>query len=285
MKSTPQFRPLCFEEFEVLVGWAALEGWNPGKEDAALFWATDPQGYYGYFDKDTLIGGGSIVSYSGRFGFMGFFIVHPDYRAQGLGGRLWQLRRDTLLSRLQPGAAIGMDGVVAMQPFYQQGGFAIAFRDERYEKTGTPYPPNPAISLITPADYPAVFAFDLACFGVPREAFMTGWLSSSNATAVKYTGPEGLQGFAVLRACQTGYKIGPLFADNHLVAQSLYEYCLNSAIGQPVYLDIPVCNEAAVALVRQYGAHYVFECARMYHGTPPAVATAKIFGITTFELG
>ncbi|MFM2213221.1 MAG: hypothetical protein RL427_484 [Bacteroidota bacterium] len=285
MTSTLVFRPLCFEEFEVLVRWAALEGWNPGKADAALFWATDSEGFYGCFDNDTLIGGGSIVSYSGLFGFMGFFIVHPDYRAKGLGGRLWQLRRDTLLSRLHPGAAIGMDGVVAMQPFYQQGGFAIAFRDERYEKTGTSYPPNPAISLITPADYPEVFALDLACFGVAREAFMTRWMESNNATAIKYTGPDGLQGFAVLRACQTGYKIGPLFADNQFVAESLYEYCLNSVIGQPVYVDIPVCNEAAVALVHKYEAQYVFECARMYHGTPPTTAHDKIFGITTFELG
>jgi len=284
--STPlDFRPLRFEEFEVLVSWAAKEGWNPGKDDAALFWATDPEGFYGYFENDTMIGGGSIVSYSGLFGFMGFFIVHPDYRARGLGGHLWQLRRDTLLSRLQPGAAIGMDGVVAMQPFYQQGGFAIAFRDERYEKLGTPYPQNPAVSLITPLDYPEVFALDLACFGVPREAFMIRWLESPNATAIKYTDPEGLQGFAVLRACQTGYKIGPLFADNQLVAQSLYEYCLNSVVGQPVYLDIPVCHAAAVALVRQYEAKYVFECARMYYGAPPSMANDKIFGITSFELG
>lgn len=285
MDAMVTFRPLRYPEFEVLVGWAAREGWNPGLQDAALFWAADPKGYYGYFDDDTLLGGGSIVSYDGKLGFMGFFIVHPDYRAKGLGGKLWQLRRDTLVSRLEPGAAIGMDGVVAMQPFYQQGGFAIAFRDERYEKLGSPYPENPAVSGLTKNDYAAVFAMDLACFGVPREAFMRRWLASSNAQCFKYTGSEGLQGFAVIRQCQTGYKIGPLFADNQNIAEALYECCLNSVIGEPVYLDIPVCNEAAVALVRKYGAKYVFECARMYRGTPPTTATHNIFGITTFELG
>lgn len=279
------FRPLRFEEFEVLVSWAALEGWNPGLTDTQLFWDTDPAGFYGYFENDTLIGGGSIVSYAGLFGFMGFFIVHPAHRAKGLGGQLWQLRRDTLLSRLQPGAAIGMDGVVAMQPFYQQGGFEIAFRDERYEKLGTSYPQNPAVSKLTPADYPAVFALDLACFGVPREDFMSRWLASPTAQTFKYSTSQGVAGFAVLRQCQKGFKIGPLFADNQYVAKALYECCLNAVVGEPVYLDIPVCNEAAVAMVRHYEAQYVFECARMYYGMPPITETSKIFGITTFELG
>ncbi|NNT71700.1 GNAT family N-acetyltransferase [Flavobacterium sp. IMCC34852] len=279
------FRRLTFEEFQTLVQWAALEGWNPGLEDAAIFWATDPEGFYGYFDKETLIAGGSIVAYDGQFGFMGFFIVHPNYRAKGIGRTLWQQRRDTLLSRLQPDASIGMDGVVAMQPFYQKGGFEIAYRDERYEKTGKPYPINPLVQKVTEKDWEAICALDLECFGVGRTRFLKLWLEASNAKAFQYTDHNHLLGFAVIRPCQTGYKIGPLFAENETVAAALYERCLTEAIDEPVYLDIPVCNEAAVNLVQQYKATYVFECARMYYGKPPKVAVEKVFGITSFELG
>lgn len=279
------FRRLTYEEFQTLVHWAALEGWNPGLQDAAVFWATDPEGFYGYFDNETLIGGGSIVSYDGLFGFMGFFIVHPDYRAKGIGRTLWQQRRDTLLARLQPNAAIGMDGVVAMQPFYQKGGFQIAYRDERYEKMGSSYPTNPNVQPVTEKDGEAIIALDLACFGVPRTRFLKLWLEATNAQAFQYTDHNHLAGFAVIRQCQTGYKIGPLFAENETVAAALYERCLSEAIGEPVYLDIPVCNEAAVKLVQQYEATYVFECARMYYGTPPKTAIEQVFGITSFELG
>lgn len=279
------FRPLTFAEFTTLVAWAAQEGWNPGLNDAELFWATDPEGFYGYFENDTLLGGGSIVSYDGLFGFMGFFIVHPKYRAHGLGRELWLLRRDTLLKRLHPGAAIGMDGVIAMQPFYQKGGFAIAFRDERFEKQGFAYPANPAVSRVTVADYQAIFALDLACFGIAREAFLKRWLEASNAKAFAYKEPNGLKGFAVIRQCQTGYKIGPLFAEDAKVSAALYERCLSEVPDKPVYIDIPVCNEAAVAMVKKYEANYVFECARMYRGIPPKTAIQKVFGITSFELG
>jgi len=279
------FRPLVFEEFKTLVYWAALEGWNPGLQDAEIFWATDPNGFFGYFEEETLIGGGSIVSYDGEFGFMGFFIVQPHYRAKGIGRALWQQRRDTLLSRIKPKAAIGMDGVVAMQPFYQKGGFEMAYRDERYEKIGTSYPGNPAVQTITDADFAAICTLDFECFGVARTTFLSLWLKASNAKAFKYSINNNLLGFAVIRQCQTGYKIGPLFAENTIAAEALYERCLSEAIGEPVYLDIPVCNEAAVALVTQYNTSYVFECARMYYGTPPKTAIQKVFGMTSFELG
>ncbi|WP_284653313.1 GNAT family N-acetyltransferase [Flavobacterium terrisoli] len=279
------FRPLNFEEFKILVDWAAQEGWNPGLDDAELFWNTDPEGFYGYFDEDKLIGGGSIVSYDGRFGFMGFFIVHPDYRTKGIGRTLWKLRRDTLLSRLQNGAAIGMDGVVAMQSFYQKGGFNIAFRDERYEKMGMHYDVNPAVEIANAEDFNAISALDRECFGVSRERFLTLWLNAVNAKVFKFTANNHLGGFAVIRRCQTGYKIGPLFAENDTIAAALYERCLTEAIGQPVYLDIPMSNKAAAALVQKYQASYVFECARMYLGTPPKTPIEKIFGITSFELG
>lgn len=279
------FRCLTFSEFEILVQWAANEGWNPGLDDAIIFWQTDPNGFYGYFDDHRLVGGGSIVSYNGRFGFMGFFIVHPDYRSRGIGNALWLERRNTLLSRLEPGAAIGMDGVVAMQPFYQKGGFEIAYRDERYVRLGASFTKNAAISLCADGDFEAIQRLDTDCFGFDRTHFLKPWLFASHAKAFQYKEQGHLKGFAVLRQCQNGYKIGPLFADTAAVAEALYEECLSNAIDQNIYLDIPTSNLEAVAIVKKYEASYVFECARMYYGAPPKVALEKVFGITSFELG
>ena len=90
------------EELDILVEWAANEGWNPGLSDADIFWATDPEGFIAAELDGELVGGGSIVSYGGRYGFMGFFIIHPDHRGHGFGNTLWHARRQKLIKRLQP---------------------------------------------------------------------------------------------------------------------------------------------------------------------------------------
>jgi len=67
-----KFKKLDLNGLKTLVDWAKSEGWNPGPNDAKVFWATDPDGYFGYFLNGEMIGGGSVVSYTGDFGFMGF---------------------------------------------------------------------------------------------------------------------------------------------------------------------------------------------------------------------
>ena len=280
-----QFQKLDFEGLQTLVKWAEDEGWNPGPNDAEIYWATDPDGYYGYFHNDELIAGGSIVSYNKQFGFMGFFIVKPEYRSLGIGRKLWYQRRDTLLSRLNDDASVGMDGVIAMQTFYKKGGFEIAFRDERHEKIGEEFIIDQNISPIIKDDFDSILEYDKQGFGFSRPQFLIPLLKQPDVKTFKYSNNGKLEGFAIIRKANKGYKICPLFADNSTIAEELYKACLNSVVGKPLYLDIPVINSDAVALTQKYNTTYVFECARMYYGKAPNIEINKVFGITTFELG
>lgn len=279
------FQKLDFEGLKTLIKWAEEEGWNPGLHDAEVFWQADPDGYYGYFKKGELIAGGSIVSYHGEFGFMGFFIVKPAYRSRGIGRKLWYQRRDKLLSRMNKGASVGMDGVIAMQPFYQKGGFKIAFRDERHEKTGMAFPVDEHITSIGERDIEAVLEYDSRCFGFQRPQFMRPWLNMPNVKAFQYRDHGKLKGFAVVRKAVKGYKVCPLFADDKAIAEELYKACLDAVSGEPLYMDIPMINRDAADLVKKYHATYVFECARMYLGDAPDMEINRVFGLTTFELG
>jgi GNAT superfamily N-acetyltransferase len=280
-----KFQKLDFEGLKSLVKWAEEEGWNPGLNDAEVFWKTDPDGYYGYYYKGELIAGGSIVSYEGQFGFMGFFIVKPGYRSHGIGRKLWYQRRDTLISRLNKSATIGMDGVIAMQPFYNKGGFEIEFRDERHERIGEGFEIDKSISSIEEKNFDSILSYDKKSFGFSRPQFLIPWLKQSTVKTFKYVEDKKLKGFAVIRKANRGYKVCPLFADNPEIAEELYKACLNSVIGEPLYIDIPMINQEAVALIKKYNTTYVFECARMYYGKPPDIEINKVFGITTFELG
>lgn len=94
-----------------------------------------------------------------------------------------------------------------------------------------------------------------------------------------------LAGYGLARPCRTGFKIGPLFADDEATAERLMNELVAAIGNQPFFLDIPERNAAARRLVERFGMSPVFETARMYTGEPPPEPMERIFGVTTFELG
>ncbi|MBT6688131.1 MAG: GNAT family N-acetyltransferase [Bacteroidetes bacterium] len=280
-----EFRKLDLKGLKILVEWAENEGWNPGPLDADVYWSTDTNGFYGIYFSGALIAGGAIVSYNKEFGFMGLFIVKPEFRTYGIGRKLWHHRLNLLIDRLNNNASIGMDGVVEMQSFYEKGGFKIEFKDERYEKTGMKFNLDPNVFVIKDRDFHEISKYDKQCFGFLRPKFLKPWINLPGNITFKYVEGNKLRGFIIARKVSNGFKIGPLFSDNKKVAEELYKACLNSAIGKPVYIDIPMINQEAVQIVKRFNAKYIFECARMYYGQPPQINIHKVYGITSFELG
>jgi hypothetical protein len=92
-------------------------------------------------------------------------------------------------------------------------------------------------------------------------------------------------GYGMIRKCFTGYRIGPLFADDEIIALEIVEALLSNIPGELYYLDIPEPNTASLKIVQQCNMQKVFETARMYTKEIPNAPLHKVFGITTFELG
>lgn len=282
-----EIRPMTETEVRQLVAWADDEGWNPGRNDAGLFWQLDPSGFLAICEHGQFVGGGAIIRHSDSFGFMGLFIVAKEHRGKTLGTQLWQARKDRLLARLAEGGTIGLDGVDAMVPFYTQGGFSAFTRHRRFQLAA----PSPkainceAIVPLTSLSLSKIADYDQQCFPARREAYLGKWINQPWADGLAYMQGDRLLGFGVARPCVVGRKIGPLFADSLEVADALFQgFQLRQEEG-PLFLDIPDNNPAAVELCQQYAMEEVFGCTRMYYGPPPELDHAKIFGITTMEVG
>lgn len=282
-------RAMSRAEVDQLVAWAAAEGWNPGLHDAELFWAADSDAFIAAEVGTELIGGGAITAYQGEFGFMGFFIVRPEFRGRGFGNALWHARRERLMTRLQAGATIGMDGVFTMQDYYARGGFVFSHRDLRFRADipQRPHLANIEEDVIPLVDIPfeQILDYDRRCFPALRKRFLGAWIAQPDALAVGCRRGGQLAGYAVVRRCGDGCKIGPLFADDTAAAEALYIRASQFAVGGPLFLDVPENNPAAVDLARRHAMTEVFGCARMYLGPVPELAHQRIYGVTTFELG
>jgi hypothetical protein len=271
-------RRMTRADLGLAVEWAAGEGWNPGLYDAEAFCAADPNGFFIAEFKGVPVGCISAVAYDDNFGFMGFYIVKKELRCLGIGMKLWNVSLEYMGNR-----TIGGDGVVAMLEKYAQFDFRIAHYNARYEGTGKRV--RSALADISGVPFKELEHYDRRFFPAYRTAFLNSWISQPG-TFGRVTLDNGvITGYGVIRPCYRGFKIAPLFADTPEIAGELFSSLSGLAAGQPVFIDIPVCNQAAVQLVERHGMNKVFETARIYRGTPPELPLNGIYGITSFELG
>lgn len=277
-----RIRPMTRTEIDIAVDWAAAEGWNPGVDDADCFHAADPGGFLVGLHGDEPVATISAVRYGTSFGFVGFYIVKPEYRGRGYGLRIWNAAMEFLAGR-----NVGLDGVVAQQDNYRKSGFALAWRNVRYEGSGGGQRPDDAgVVPLSSLAFADIERYDRSFFPADRGAFLRSWISQPRGSAVGIVEGGTLRGVAVVRPCRSGYKIGPLFADGPELADRLFVHCRATALqGAPVFLDIPQTNPAALALVERHGMRPAFETARMYTGDFPELPMSRMFGVTTFELG
>ncbi|KID55992.1 GCN5 family acetyltransferase [Pseudoalteromonas luteoviolacea] len=282
-------RAMTHDEINIAIDWAAAEGWNPGECDATSYALADPQGFLIGLLNDEPIAVISAMKYDASFGFIGFYIVKPDYRGKGYGYQIWQAAMSYL-----SGCNIGLDGVVEQQANYQKSGFKLAYRNIRYQGTFTE---SEIVKISTSVDgdieavdETSITQYERDFFPADRDEFNYRWRTQANAHAVSIQAQQEVLGYGVIRACRTGYKIGPLYANDAEHAKALLKaLLLKIAKGseQPldVFLDTPEPNQAAVNLAELLGMNMVFETARMYTGDSPALPIARTFGVASFEIG
>ncbi|QHG70666.1 GNAT family N-acetyltransferase [Ensifer adhaerens] len=277
-----QIRRASRADLDIMIEWAAEEGWNPGLGDAGPFWAADPEGYWVADGEGAPVAAISLARYNESFGFLGFFITRPDHRGRGIGRQLWQQAMSVADRRI-----VGLDGVVAQQENYSRSGFVYAHANIRYGGIiDVVEPPGADLLEVAPVHMPLLIDYDRRFVPARREVFLREWLKASDGRrSVLLLRDGAVAAYGTIRACRNGFKIGPLFSDTETGADLVFRKLAAGVNGSEIYLDIPEPNASAKALCDRYNLKPVFETARMYRGPDPGLPLARIYGITTFELG
>jgi len=272
-------RTLSLAEVEILVGWAADEGWNPGLHDAATFHAADEQGFLGAFVGGEMVAGISAVAYGEDFGFIGLYICRPDMRGRGIGKAVWDAGMERLGRRI-----IGLDGVREQQANYRSMGFIPAYRTFRFSgRLETQIDVPGSIRPITPDFLPIIAAFDRRFFPAPRPSFLQAWLGPPHVALMDIDSDE-VRGYGVARQCREGFKFGPLFARDEEAATALFGALAEACDGN-IHIDVPEANRTFSRFLSSGGMSMGFETMRMYRGPVQQTKQAGVFGVTTLELG
>ncbi|MEU9859473.1 GNAT family N-acetyltransferase [Streptomyces sp. NPDC047971] len=275
--------PATLQEWELVRTWAAEEGWNPGASDAPAFFAQDPQGFFlGRIDGEP-VSAISVVNYSDRYAFLGFYLVRPDLRGLGHGLATWRAALPHAGER-----TVGLDGVPDQQDNYRRSGFSLAYRTARYVGEPAADAPAPDVVPAGEVDPAALAAYDGACHPADRPRFLSAWLTTPGHRALARVTDGRLTGYGVVRPAQNEARVGPLFADTPADAAALLDALSYEAraFGAPgIAIDVPEANPIAARLAEERGLEPTFETARMYTGAIRPVARDRVFGVTTLELG
>ncbi len=266
-------------ELAMILDWARIEGWNPGLDDAPPFWAADPRGYFLAEVDGQPAAAISVVNHDDTFAFLGLYLCQPSFRGRGIAYGLWQHALAHAGNR-----TLGLDGVPAQQDNYRKSGFVSAGSTLRMQGD-VPGLQDAAVRPAVAADTSRITELDRSANGYDRKAFLVAWIApgARRRTLVLHEGGE-VAGYATVRLCHAGIKIGPVVAPDADAAMRLIRAAAG-VLGSPAaMIDVPAQNQALRDRLSAAGLVPSFPTARMYRGTPPR-QDGTLQAVGTLELG
>ncbi len=273
-------RAMTLDDLQLVMGWAADEGWNPGLDDAKAFFSADPDGFLIKMVDGQPVSAVSVVNHDADHAFLGLYLCKPEFRGQGHGMDVWRAGIAHAAAR-----TIGLDGVPDQQANYARSQFIKYGATVRYEGQISAEP-NTRVRPASPTEIPVLIERDVASCGMDRSAFATTWLTgSANRQTLVVADGADIKAFATFRRCGVGTKIGPFHAAREADAKALLLSNPFAHSDNTVYVDVQDDSSAFSDLLSSYGFNPVFETARMYRGSPPQATPSRYQAIATMELG
>ncbi|MEM9780095.1 MAG: GNAT family N-acetyltransferase, partial [Pseudomonadota bacterium] len=227
-------RHMSLNDLEMVLEWAAAEGWNPGLEDATAFFAADPEGFFLKEVGGTPVAAISVVNHDERFAFLGLYICRPDHRGAGHGMEVWRAG----LSHAGP-RCIGLDGVPDQQANYARSGFRRHGRTVRLSGSVAR-----GAKLTSPPDLTQLSRADAQATGIERSRFMGQWFRETATRKTRAViGTDGGPAFATYRKCRDGIKVGPFHAHSLTEAEALLAGVPSELGDGPLIVDVPDSSE------------------------------------------
>ena len=264
-----------------------LIGWNQTLDDwERLFELAPDEGCFVAELNSEVAGTVTTIAYPNEVGWIGMLLVHPAYQRRGIGMHLLVRAIDRLH---QAGVSvIGLDATPAGQNLYRKAGFNEIWKLARWESTGSGSRDQAVDRFeytIEPSDWPAIIRLDEQAVGMSRLALLSSLARRSDCVLQK-DAPGRVRGFAMLRKGANAYQLGPMAADDDLVAVSLLNQLWSAYGDLPWYWDIPQSNSQAIALAQAHGFTLQRPLSRMVLGSQQAMRDVEsLYAIADLATG
>jgi len=245
------------------------EGWNQTENDWKRL-AKNPQNICRVAEQDNrIVGTATAINYANDVAWIGMVLVDKALRGKGISKMLLT----DLIDKLGSCRSVKLDATPAGQPVYEKYGFKdeyIIYRMTNLspegsgsrEDTDGPQP-------VRLTDVSDIASLDHSVFGAERFYLLNSLLNEFPAKAWMVKQDGRITGYALGRQGVRYHQIGPVFADEFVVARSLIAKALSDLQGQPVVVDIPADKEELIGWLNAKGFVSQRHFVRMYMRVNP----------------
>ncbi|KAI8371326.1 acyl-CoA N-acyltransferase [Radiomyces spectabilis] len=297
-------------------GWSKTERWNPGldgQDILQVYYDMDPQGFFvGKVEEASsnkkpvsIISG---VRHSEDIAWLGYYVALPEYRGKGYGLSVFK----RALERVADAPSVGLDGLIPQVENYKKSGFkTISWENQRrvgpVEEAVTKLTADPSIRTVDASEVALdeIVALEHRYGGFKRPLFVSRWLkfhkdrSDDGRFAIAAVKGDQVIGYACVRPATESYRVGPLYAENREIAETLLKRLAElvleglsspsnrvpDSVSRTLHLDICMKNKDAVALFDGLEWGSIFSSMRMWRGQEPKTDAAGVFVVTSLEIG
>ena len=283
-KVTPDMRVMTKADVPFGMKLKNITKWNQLPADWERFIELEPEGMFVASLEGEDVGTASTTTYGTKLAWIGMVLVPPEHRRKGIGSALLKHGLDYLKNKGVE--CIGLDATPMGNKLYITLGFWEDFALERRQGEGREIA-STGVTAIAADDLDAVAEYDATAFGVPRPNVLSllhrdypdlCWLAKDDAGAIT--------GYAMMRPGYNAHQIGPWVASDAATAEELFKTCLNAIPGKPIFYDVVVPNEAALAITEKYDFELQRPFVRMFLGDNNYPAdTTRMYSISGVEKG
>lgn len=239
-------------------------GWNQTDADWRRAFELEPHGCF-VAEYEGRVAGTTTVCVFGDVAWIALVLVDESLRGKGIGKALMTHAIEYADGRGVRG--IRLDATALGRPLYEKLGFSWEFTLARYVGT-LPSPnsqPTQSIRICSQSDLDAICRLDHEVTLTDRQKLLASLLEErpNDARAIEQNGL--LTGFLMTRVGSRATQIGPCIARDESGAALLSDAFQRYA-GLPIYIDVPLDNEPAIALAKSQGLTIQRELLRMGRG-------------------
>jgi ribosomal protein S18 acetylase RimI-like enzyme len=270
------------EDIEFALAQTRREGWDPTAELFETCLAHDPDGCFIAETGGQPIGLVTTTRYV-RGAWIGNLIVLPGHRRQGIGQRLMTRAMEHLSDRGV--RTIRLEADPPGIQIYRRLGFVDESESLRFRFTPDGGAGPAAAERVTPADLPALAAFDAEHFGDERKRLLE--LLYQQATATYWVRGDGaVRGYAFTVPSTLGVRLGPCVATDRPAAELLLQSVMADSPNTTIVLGVSEFNDGAIGLFESLGFERAPSSFRMVYGLQDGVGRhANVYAIANGAMG